>query len=110
MKKNEYEEIYGGETDEPAGFEFTYGKGHISKSKPISEDAVGKLHLEHANSDLIFVRCRTCGGYMEFNEGLNMFDSYWRCPQCGARVREATAYTQLERENAAFLRDMEDGK
>lgn len=104
MATNEYDEIYG-EDNDIIGFEFNYGGGRIGKSKPLYESDVAERSFGNANSELMFVRCSKCGKYMDFDEGVNMFDSYWRCSECSTRVRESTAYNQLERENDKFLKD-----
>lgn len=42
---------------------------------------------------------------MDFESGNSILDGRWVCPSCGTRVRERTAYNQLDRENEKFLND-----
>lgn len=96
-EKDEYEEIYGQYKD--AGFEFSYG-GHIGKSKFMSQEQMSDIGFEKRNRDCMFVKCRKCGGYMNFDgttEGL--LDGWYVCPTCGTRMKEMTAYNQLVKEN-----------
>ncbi len=98
--KDEYYDIY--ENLEESGFEFSYKNQRLGRSKPIAKSAIDKLDpSKHNNDDIpLFVKCRHCEEYMDFEEGPNgMLDGKWTCPDCGSRVRERTAYSQLEREN-----------
>lgn len=91
---NEYEKLY----YEFYGFEFSYGSGHISKSKPMTWYRTKYLPKECGNGDEvpIFVKCRKCKEYMIFEKG------WFKCSKCGARMKEQTALRQLDRENMEF--------
>lgn len=106
-KKDEYEEIYN--QFENSGFEFNYNNRHISKSRPIFEKQINAIGPEKHNNDTMFIRCRKCECYMDFESGPNnCLDGVWRCPVCGARVKESTAYHQLDRENMEWENTMSD--
>ena len=95
------------------GFEFTYSKRHIGTSEYFPIEAMETLPDTKHNEDEypLYVRCGTCGAYMDFSKGTKGIQSgKWTCRTCGITVRESTAYRQLDRENFAFLKEigMED--
>lgn len=104
-KKDEYDDIYN--QYEGSGFEFNYYK-RISKSKPIFKDAIDILDSSKSNHDEIplFVNCKRCGTYMDYQIS-NSGTGWWKCPSCGARVKESTVYNQINRENDAYLDEMD---
>lgn len=92
---------------ENSGFVFEYNGKHIGKSRMILQSKIIHINSSKHNSDLMFVNCKLCGEYMDFKIGpTGMLDGAWVCPVCGARVRERTAYNQLNRENTDFENDM----
>lgn len=103
--QKEYDEIYEQYAD--AGFEFTYGNRHISKSRFINREAMMDIPRGKGNGDKMFVICRDCGVYMDFGVGNDILDGWWVCPECGTRMRERTAYSQLDRENEEFLEELD---
>jgi rubredoxin len=103
-RKDEYNEIY--EVYEGSGFTFDYNNGRLSHSKNIFVEDVNRINPSKRNNDgtPLYVNCRPCGSYMDFIPGpRGELDGYWRCPACGTKVRERTIYTQLSRENIAFM-------
>ena len=93
------------------GYKFEYNNGHISKSTFLNEEAVDTLRLLliDSNDQNIFVFCKKCDTYMDFEVGKNnALDGKYICPVCGKSVKERTPYTQLEKENEAFLAELED--
>jgi hypothetical protein len=102
--KDEYDDVY--KQHAGSGFEFVYYKRHLGKSKMVFREAIASIDAIKRNEDDIplFVRCRECDTYMDFTPGhTGVLDGRWICPSCGARVRERTAYSQLDRENTAYL-------
>lgn len=97
---DEFEKLY----NEIFGFEFSYGSGHLSKSKPVSWYRVKLTPLEKNNGGDVpmFVRCRKCGEYMNFKEG------WYECEKDKVRVKEKTLYSQLGRENQEFDKEYEE--
>ena len=96
------------EFDSP-GYEFTYSNRHISKSRRISlEDMVSLTSTKHNKDEYpMFVKCGTCGQYMDFQEGnTELMSGKWVCKTCGVGMKEETAYKQLDRENYAFLEEI----
>lgn len=92
---------------ENSGFVFEYNGKRIGKSKMILQSKLKKINSSKQNSDLMFINCKSCGVYMDFKAGsTGVLDGSWICPVCGARVRERTAYNQLNRENTDFTNDM----
>lgn len=106
-KKDGYEDVYN--QFENSGFEFNYGNRHISKSKIIFQEQMDAISSGKHNNDMMFVHCRKCGCYMDFESGPdNCLDGIWKCPVCGTRVKESTAYHQLDRENMEWENSMAD--
>lgn len=102
--KDEYDDIY--EQYENSGFEFVYKNKRLGKSKTIFKEEVDGIDISKRNNDDIplFVKCGSCGIYMDFEMGPNDdLDGWWKCPDCGARVKERTVYRHLEDENEAFM-------
>lgn len=94
---------------ENSGFVFEYNKKRIGKSKMILQNKIRGIDSSKHNSDLMFVNCKPCEVYMDFKTGTaDMLDGSWVCPVCGSRVRERTAYNQLNKENTEFVNDMND--
>jgi len=92
-ENDEYDAIY--------GFEFDYAKKRIGKSRPIHSN---EINTTKCNSDSMLINCQSCGVYMDYESGINgMFDSWWICPVCGSKVKEQTAYNQLDRENTDWI-------
>ena len=101
---DEYEQNY--EELQNSGFEFVYNNHRLGRSKLISKKDICRIPSNKYNSDQMFVRCRPCDIYMDFVTGVSgVLSGYWVCPGCGVKVRERTAYTQLDKENTAFLND-----
>lgn len=100
---NEFDRIYEGIRD--SGFEFVYNNRRLSKSKLIYQKDIRQIPESKGNADRMFVKCGTCGVYMDFADGVDTLGGRWVCPSCGVKVRERTAYTQLDRENNDFLND-----
>ena len=102
-RRKEYEEIYDYSN---YGFLFYYNK-RISKSIPISKEDMRKISIGKGNGDKIFVVCKPCDIFMDFKSGPGDLEGQTHCPCCGARMRECTAYTQLDRENEEFMNNIE---
>ena len=103
-RMDEHDSAYGAR---PAyGFEFTYRSRRLGRSRAVFEEAAWEIDpAKHNNDDAypLYVKCGTCGVYMDFRAGpTGDLDGHWRCPNCGVRVRELTAYTALDRENREF--------
>lgn len=93
---------------ENSGFVFEYNGKRIGKSKMILQNNIKKIDVSKRNADLMLVRCKTCEEYMDFKVGpKGMLDGVWTCPVCGSKVRERTAYSQLNRENTTFTNDID---
>ncbi len=93
------------------GFEFEYSNGRIGKSTYLDEDTVNTIGFSgtKCNDQNIFVFCKKCDTYMNFEVGKNnALDGKYVCPKCGKSVRERTPYTQLERENETFLTEQDN--
>lgn len=103
MRRKEFDEIYDYSN---CGFLFYYNK-RISKSIPISKEDMRRISIGKGNGDKLFVVCRPCDTFMDFTEGPHDLEGWWVCPCCGARMKERTAYQQLDRENDEFLKKME---
>ena len=107
--RDEYSDIL--TQDDAAGFEFTYGNRHLGRSKPISKNEMSKLGpTKCGNEDDVplFVRCRSCGAYMDFTRGSEgESNGKWICPECGTGVRERSVFRQLERENEEYLQKLD---
>ena len=89
-----------------SGFEFVYNNRRLSKSKMIYQHQIRQIPTSKSNSEMMFVKCKSCNIYMDFVSGpTGVLDGNWVCPNCGTRVRERTAYTQLDKENTEFLDD-----
>ena len=102
--KDEYEEIYG--QYEGSGFLFAYAGGKIGRSVSLPKGEVDKIDARKRNKDDVplFVRCSTCGEYMDFSPGPeNLMDGTWVCPTCKATVKESAPYRKLSKENDRFL-------
>lgn len=96
---------------EKFGFLFNYSCSRIGKSQPLGEDDLSSFDPQkHNNDDVpLFVRCKNCGVLMDFTPGPNDdLNGKWICPECKTKVRERTAYSELGRENDAFLSDLFD--
>ena len=107
---DEYQEIY--ERFDGSGFEFVYNpkNRYLGASRSIYKDSVKLIDPICRNNDDIplFVNCKDCNEYMEFQEGpKDELDGWWVCPQCDSRLKEITVYNRLERENAKFIADLE---
>lgn len=98
-KRKEFENIY---EIENSGFLFYYNR-RISRSYMISREDMRRISIGKGNGDKIFVVCKPCDVFMDFESGPDILDGWWVCPCCGARMRERTAYTQLDKENEEFL-------
>ncbi len=85
-----------------SGFKFVYSKRHLSKSKMIFKKELDEIDAAKKNDDLMVVWCKNCKTYMDHGRGATIFDGFYRCPVCGAKVRESTTYRQLEKENTIF--------
>lgn len=106
--EDEYKDLYGQLED--SGFEFEY-TSRLGRSKPIFKENIDELDPSKHNNDEIplFVKCCSCGEYMDFTQGSNkMMDGKWTCPSCGKRVKERSAYDQLERENEEWEHEYDD--
>lgn len=94
------------------GFRFNYKNGNLSKSQPLYLDDINEIDECKGNEDEVplFVFCRSCDIFMDYDGAKNglIFDSWWKCPGCGKRVKEATVYNKLEKENDAFLHLFDD--
>jgi hypothetical protein len=93
------------------GFLFNYNNSRLGKSHPIEGSEISSYEPhKHNNDDTpLFVNCKKCGILMDFEPGPNDdLDGHWSCPECRAKVRERTAYTELSRENDAFLKHFFD--
>ena len=87
------------------GFLFEYGGGRLGRAEPIEEALPAEIFLSYGNDDNILIRCKKCGGYMEYVGVTDITDSYWLCGRCGLKLREEAAYNELERENKKFIDD-----
>lgn len=96
---NEYERLY----NENFGFEFPYNR-RIGKSKPMSWRKVKMVPIGKCNEDEVplFVKCTKCNCYMDY------VGDWYICDNCGARVKERTLYSQLDKENQEFENRMDD--
>lgn len=106
---DEYREIYGQIDD--SGFVFEYRNQRLGRSNPIFRDDIDRLDSSKHNNDEVplFVKCHHCNEYMDFETGPNgILDGRWICPICGSRVRERTAYNQLERENEEWENEYDE--
>ena len=104
-RNDEYEETDNQQTD--FGFEFNYGSGHLGNSKSMSSEDMSKLEASKRNKHDVplFVKCRSCGTYMDFQEGSGtMLDGWYICPSCKTRVKEITLYNKLDKENNEWLK------
>lgn len=106
-KRKDYDEVYNKYSD--CGFLFYYDK-RISKSHVLTREDMKRISIGKGNGDKLFVVCGHCDLFMEFEAGKGELEGWWVCPECGARMRERTAYAQLDRENEEFLRqhDLDD--
>ena len=86
------------------GFKFGYKNHRIGKSEYINDDQMDEIGIECNNSDNMYVYCDKCGRYMEYNIGEDYYGD-WICPECATKVREETAYHQLERENESWAKE-----
>lgn len=88
---DEYKKLY----YEFYGFEFLYHKNRLSKSRPMSADEVMDISERCRNTDTtpIFVKCRDCDEYMEFD------GKWYSCKNCGSRIKERTVYSKLDQES-----------
>lgn len=107
---DEYQEIY--EQYDGSGFEFTFNPDnrYLGASRSIFKDSIKLINPICRNNDDVplFVRCKKCNQYMEFQEGLkDELDGWWICPTCNARLKEITVYNRLERENAKMIAELE---
>ena len=95
---NEYERVF----DEIFGFEFPYNR-RIGKSKTMTWYRVKMIPecKRNANDIPMFVKCTKCDKYMNFVDG------WYVCELCGSRVKERTLYSQLDRENQEFDKQMD---
>lgn len=92
------------------GYEFECNR-RIGKSTYLDAADVDILHSLwiESNDQNIFVFCKKCNTYMYFETGKNnALDGKYICPVCGRTVKESTPYTKLEKENEAFLSELED--
>lgn len=103
-QRKDFDEVY--EECTNGGFLFHYNK-RISKSKLITKEDMKNVPTEKGNIDKIFVVCRKCDEFMNFTDGPDILEGYWVCPCCGAKMKEQTAYMQLDRENNEFLNEFE---
>ena len=104
--KDEYKDIF--DKYEKSGFVFNYNK-RIGRSKPIFEDEINGIDFSKRNDTEIplFVNCKKCNSFMDYQPGESgIFDSWWKCPICGTKVRESTVFNQIDRENEEFLNDI----
>lgn len=101
-KRKEYDEVYDRYSD--CGFLFYYNK-RISKSIILSREDMRRISIGKGNGDKLFVVCKPCDLFMEFEAGAGELEGWWVCPECGARMKERTAYIQLDRENEEFLEE-----
>ena len=107
---DEYQEIY--EQYDGSGFEFTFNPDnrYLGASRSIFKDSIKLINPICRNNDDVplFVRCKKCNQYIEFQEGLkDELDGWWICPTCNARLKEITVYNRLERENAKMIAELE---
>ena len=89
------------------GFLFNYNNSRLGKSQTLESSEISSYETQKHNNDdaPLFVNCKKCGILMDFQPGQNDdLDGYWNCPECSAKVRERTAYTELGRENDEFLK------
>lgn len=106
-RHDEYADIY--EMD--SCFVFQYHNRKLGKAKIVDATEMDDLPaLKHnaEGDDLIYIYCSKCGEYMDFVKGdPYAMNGHWVCPCCGSRVREKTPYTELSRENQAWMRQHE---
>lgn len=75
------------------GLTFDYSNHRLSSSSMLDAMQMDLIGEEKGNDGKIFVRCKSCGQYMDYQDGK------WICPSCGTKVKEQTAYNKLEKEN-----------
>ena len=83
------------------GYLFNYKNHKIQKSKPLNRAQMNIIGDDGSNSCGMFVKCDNCNSFMIFE-----LDHY-ECPICKTKVREMTAFNQLERENNQFMNSFE---
>ncbi len=92
------------------GFEFEYRSGHLDGNPMLlSKQDMIDIGIVRGNDQNLFIYCRKCGTYMDFQQGKNnMLDGKYICPVCRKSVRERTPYSRLNEANEAFLAELED--
>lgn len=93
------------------GFGFIYNSQNhrLSHSQEIEFGGVLLLKTDYPgsnNDENLFVYCDQCKTQMEFIKDVDKpLKNHWVCQYCGAKVKESSAYHQLERENENYLKD-----
>lgn len=98
MGKNHYDEYDDIYSDEFTGYRFTYGNHILSDPKKIRQDEIESIDepKQGWGHTPVFVFCRTCNIYMDYNPAnMDFISGNWKCPQCGKYVRELTVRTRL---------------
>lgn len=86
------------------GFGFIYypSNHRLSHSYDVEEGGVLLLKANYPgsnNEDNLFVYCDNCKTQMEFIKDIDdPLKNHWVCQYCNAKVKESSAFNQLERE------------
>lgn len=70
----------------------TYSSRRITSYKQLPYSACRDIPASKDDGDHMFVKCGSCGEYMDFT------NDYFTCPSCGARVRQMTPYSRVSRD------------
>ena len=85
-----------------SGNVFVYANRKLGPSRELTKQDVADIPEGKRNSQEdfpLYVKCRQCGVYMDYiPSGKPYTFGSWRCPTCNVKVREETAFNQLDRE------------
>lgn len=89
--------------EEAFGLGFVYKNHKLSHSRVMTSDEMDGIRLDCANTEMMYVLCGKCNEWMTHE-----IAGYYICSVCGTRVKESTAYRQLERENDKYMKEVEE--
>lgn len=92
---DEYDIVYG---DEITGYRFVYSNHRLNNPHRISQEEIESIEESKQGWGHvpIFVFCRTCDIYMDYNPGnMDYTSGNWTCPSCDRYVRELTVRSRL---------------
>lgn len=87
------------------GFVFPYKNRKLKSSIPIEVEEVELIDSRKFNDDLMTIECMACKELMDFNKR-DLLKGFWKCPKCGATVREKTAYNRMEKDNEEMMSEL----